>query len=186
MWRSLKAITLAIQLASSPSMSKSTAASYASVVQTEAKDRSFDPFTLVAIVHSESRWHASAVSKDHEDIGLGQVRARFIGACRSDPDPVKSPGKDCAAVRAALKQGAYNLRVAASLITQNRKFCTKKTGKPALWKYWLASYGGRNRPSQNVWCGQRLVKGRWIDLPVHKNMWKVMRYRAYLIRRTGK
>jgi len=149
-FRSLTIIIAAMLLAR-PGMSRDEAASYATVLQQEAKDHGFDPFTGVALIRRESRWQARAVSPDGEDYGLAQIRARYIGACRSDPDPVHAPTEACQRVKSSLLNGAYNIRVMATLITRNRELCKDKTGT-ALFGQWLASYEGRNYPGSDKWC----------------------------------
>ena len=63
--------------------------------------------------------------------------------------------------KARLQVGVYNLRVASALITANRRMCRAKTGKPALFARWLASYQGANRPGRGVWCNmKRDARGR--------------------------
>jgi Transglycosylase SLT domain len=149
-FRSLTIIIAAMLLAR-PGMSRDEAASYATVLQQEAKDHGFDPFTGVALIRRESRWQARAVSPDGEDYGLAQIRARYIGACRSDPDPLHAPSEACQQVKRSLLNGAYNIRVMATLITRNRALCKDKTGT-ALFGQWLASYEGRNYPGSDKWC----------------------------------
>lgn len=132
-------------------MNRDEALRYATALQQEAKEHDFDPLTGVAIIHRESRWIPSAVSPDGEDHGLAQIRARYIGACRNDPDPVHTPSEACARVKQSLLDGVYNIRVMATLITRNRELCKAKTGT-AQFDQWLASYEGRNYPNQDKWC----------------------------------
>src|SRR4051812_43019424 len=109
MLRSIPVIVAAI-LMSRPSMPREEAARYARVVQEEARQRDFDPFTAVAIIHFESRWRPNAVSPDGEDLGLGQVRARFMPGCRNDADPVRAPSPACRAAKASLLMGENGIR----------------------------------------------------------------------------
>ncbi len=132
-------------------MHRDEATRYATALQREAQEHHFDPFTGVALIHRESHWHPSAVSKDGEDYGLAQIRARYIGACRSDLDPVNHPSEACKRVKRSLLDGVHNIRVMATLITRNREFCRSKTGT-AFFAQWLASYEGRNYPRSNRWC----------------------------------
>src|SRR5262249_38281686 len=119
--------------------------------QEEAVKHAFDPLTAVAIVHFETHWHPGLVSPDGEDYGLGQVRARWVGACRNDDDPVNDPSEACRAVKAALLVGENNLRRMGTIITANRELCKEKTGKADL-PQWLAGYEGANVPSRGRWC----------------------------------
>lgn len=167
MFRPLTVIIAAMQL-SRPGIPAEEATRYASALQYQAKEHGFDPLTGVALIHRESRWFPRAVSPDGEDHGLAQIRARFIGACRTDPDPVNAPSEACEAVKRSLLDGVYNIRVMATLITRNREHCRAKTGT-ALFDQWLASYEGRNYPGKDRWCQ-----------PAEATR-EVIRYRAWLI-----
>lgn len=183
MVRPLFLIAWAIGL-SQPSMPKSQLHRYAATVQREAKKHHFDPFTMVALVHFESGWRASAVSRDGEDFGLAQIRARYLKPCRSEPDPVRSPSGACKAAQISLLNGSANLKRAAYLIEANRKFCRKKTGRPALFHRWLASYGGANRPSTGVFCGQKKSRKGWRDVKVRGVFSRVIKRRRWLVRKS--
>lgn len=150
MFRPLTIIVAAILLAR-PGMNQQEAMHYAKALQREAVDHDFDPFTGVSLIRRESRWHPKAVSPDGEDYGLAQIRARYIGACRADEDPLRAPSEACLAVKRSLLDGAYNIRVMATLITRNRELCKDKTGT-ARFGQWLASYEGRNYPGRDAWC----------------------------------
>ncbi len=167
MFRPITVIVAALQLAR-PGISQDESLRYATALQNEAKEHGFDPLTGVALIQRESRWQPGVISPDGEDHGLAQIRARFIGACRSDPDPVHAPSEACKAVKRSLLDGVYNIRVMATLITRNREFCKAKTGT-ALFDQWLASYEGRNYPGQDRWC-QATDATR-----------EVIRYRAWLL-----
>ena len=167
MVRSLALIILAIQL-SRPSIPRQEAVHYAKVLQQEAKEHDFDPFTGVAIIHFESYWHPGVVSKDGEDYGLAQIRARYVRGCRGDEDPLGSPSAECQSAKARLLDGATNIRRMAALITANRELCKEKTGR--VWFHeWLASYQGRNRPKEDKWCKPG------------EGTWRVVNYRKELI-----
>ncbi|MCA9627610.1 MAG: hypothetical protein KC766_08095 [Myxococcales bacterium] len=167
MVRSLALIVLAIQL-SRPTIPRQEALHYAKVLQQEAKEHDFDPFTGVAIIHFESYWHPGVVSKDGEDYGLAQIRARYVRGCRGDEDPLNDPSTDCLSAKARLLDGATNIRRMAALITANRELCKEKTGR--VWFHeWLASYQGRNRPKEDKWC----TPG--------DGTWRVVNYRKELI-----
>jgi hypothetical protein len=170
--RPLAIIASAILL-SRPELAREQAERYAKVVQEEAKARGFDPLTMVAIVHTESGWHPEVVSQNGEDYGLGQIRARYVGACKSDPDPRDAPGPACRAAKESLLEAETNLRLMAQLITDHRKLCREKARSAALPR-WLASYQGLNFPKQNRWC-----------VPGAKT-WSVIKYHAKLVREAGK
>jgi hypothetical protein len=180
--RSVGLIVAAIQYVQ-PSIGDGVARSYATVIQAEAKRRSFDPFTLVAMTRRESRFHASLIYDKlprEYSVGLVQINVIHYPACKT-PALIAAPG--CQSRINSLLHGPYNLKIASSLITANRRFCRKKTGKPALFARWLASFQGHNRPGRGVWCNMKKDKrGRWRDLPVPESARSVIRYRRRLIR----
>ena len=150
MFRTIAAIALAIRFGH-PEVSEEDAVRYAKPLQAEAVKNDFDPLTGVAIIHRESRFHPRAVSRDGEDYGLAQVRARYIGACKKDKDPVRKPSAECRAVKESLLEPDENIRVMSSLITGHRKLCKQMTGS-ASFLGWLASYQGSNSKKENRWC----------------------------------
>lgn len=173
MIRSIAAIVCAI-LQSQPTMDKSIAEQYAKIVQTEARDHHFDPYTLVSMAHYESHWQSGA--GNGTCFGLVGVCVSNYKECQQDRH-----GLACMEKQKQLLSGPYNLRVAADHITANRRFCRGKTGR-AGFRHWLASYQGINSPSKGIWCGQRKVKGVWIDVPVHRITGRVMSRRRHLMR----
>jgi len=144
-------LVVAAILLSRPELPREEAERYARVLVEEATARDFDPFTGVAIIHHESGWYPDAISRSGEDYGLGQIRARYVGACRHDRDPVRAPSAACRAEQARLLDGEQNIRQMAELITRNRELCQEKVGSAAFPR-WLASYQGRNYPRQGRWC----------------------------------
>jgi hypothetical protein len=167
MVRPIAAIVAAI-LISRPDMPVEEATRYARVLRDEAKEHGFDPYTGVSIIHHESGWIPDIVSENREDYGLGQIRARFIGACRGDEDPLRAPSAACRAVKQSLLVPENNIRQMAELITDHRKLCREKTGT-AKFHQWLASYQGRNYPKEDRWCD------------ASEQTWQVVRYRRWLI-----
>ena len=167
MVRSIPLLVSAI-LMSRPAMPKAEAARYATVLNQVALEHDFDPLTAVAIIHFETRWQPSLISADGEDSGLGQVRARYLAACRDDDDPVGAPSAACQAAKANLLDGAFNIKRMATIITANRAMCRERTGT-ALAPQWLAGYQGYNSPSADRWCS-----------PGDKT-WRVLNYRKELI-----
>jgi hypothetical protein len=155
-------------LLSRPSMPKTEAARYATVLNEVALEHDFDPLTAVAIIHFETHWQSSLISADGEDYGLGQVRARYLSACRGDDDPLGAPSAACQAAKANLLDGAFNIRRMATIITANREMCRDRTGT-AWAPQWLAGYQGYNSPLRDRWC-----------LPGDKT-WRVLEYRKELI-----
>ena len=167
MIRSVATIALAIQIAQ-PKVTDADAERYAVVLQKEAKAHDFDPLTGVSIISHESAFNPKVVSKNGEDHGLAQIRARYIGACKNTSDPIKNPTPACEKVKQMLLEPEENIRVMAELITRHRKFCKKKVGS-ARFDRWLASYQGRNYPKKKRWCKPG------------KGTWKVINYRRHLI-----
>jgi hypothetical protein len=165
--RAIPVIVSAI-LMSRPTMPIGEARHYAHVLAEEAEKHAFDPLTVVAIVHFETHWRPNLVSPDGEDYGLGQIRARFWGACRDDDDPVHHPSEACLAAKASLLDGATNLRHVSTIITANRELCKEKS-KSANLPNWLAGYEGLNSPSRDRWCA-----------PGPKT-WRVVAYRQQLV-----
>ena len=167
MVRSIPLLVSAI-LMSRPTMPKVEAARYATVLNQVALEHDFDPLTAVAIIHFETHWQPSLISADGEDYGLGQVRARYLAACRDDEDPVGAPSAACQAAKANLLDGTFNIKRMATIITANREMCRERTGT-ALAPQWLAGYQGYNSPSTDRWCS-----------PGDKT-WRVLDYRKELI-----
>lgn len=166
--RPLAVIIWAI-LVARPDLTEEEATRHARALQLAAKANDFDPLTGVAIIHSESRFESDAVSRDGEDYGLGQIRARYIGACKDDADPVSNPSPACRDVKRSLLEPEINIQTMAELIVQNRRFCKDKTGS-AQFHQWLASYQGRNYPSKRRWCKPG------------KGTWAVIKYRQKLLK----
>lgn len=136
---------------SRPSIPKEEATRYAKVLNEIGSKYAFDPLLAVAMVHYESHWSPSVASDDGEDYGLGQVRARFVGACRDDEDPVNAPSEACKAVKAQLLAGETNLRYVGSIIGANKKMCSEKRGRNKP-EYWIAGYQGLSHPERNKYC----------------------------------
>jgi hypothetical protein len=170
--RALPTIVSAILL-SRPELPRDTAERWATVLQREAQARDFDPLSVVAIVHFESGWHPEVVSPNGEDYGLGQVRARYIGACKGEANAKDAPSAACQAEKQALLDAEHNLVTIASLIEQHRKLCRAKAGN-ASFPRWLASYQGRNYPRQHRWCAPG------------DGTWKVVRYQQWLAREVAR
>jgi hypothetical protein len=123
------------------------------------------------MAHWESHWIATATNG--KCMGLVGVCATTFRECRVAPR-----GAACQATRARLLDGHYNLRVAASMITENRRFCERKTGQ-SKFRHWLASYQGLNR--RGAWCGQREGAQGWHDVPTHRLVRRVIERRRELI-----
>lgn len=172
MFRTIAVITAAIEF-SQPKLEAAEKERYARALQEQAVLHDFDPLTGVAIIHFESSWNQKALSRNGEDHGLAQIRARYIGACKKDPNPKDAPGPACRAVKEQLLDGVENIKVMAELITQNRKFCLKKVGSNKFAR-WLASYQGRNYVRKKQWCKPG------------DGTYRVIHYRTKLLNQLGK
>jgi Transglycosylase SLT domain len=172
MLRSIAAIVAAIQL-SQPRVSDADAQRFATAIHQQASVHDFDPFTGVALIFHESSFNPNVVSRDGEDYGLAQIRARFIGGCKYSPSPVRNPTPDCLKEKERLLKPEENIRTMAELITRHRDLCERKVGSTAF-AQWLASYQGRNNARQKRWC----TPG--------PGTWKIVDYRQYLIRQLYK
>lgn len=164
---------------SQPSMLQSVREDYAKVLWREAAD----PLAVVALVHHESRWRSSAVSRDGEDIGLGQIRARFEPECRTDADPVRKPSPACNDAKQRLFSGTYNLKRTIGALNQWKSLCKARTGKTPRLEHLLAGYGGMSDPERRIWCGLQKVRGQWRHLPIHKEIQEILRYNKFLQRK---
>lgn len=150
MLRTLQAIVAAIQI-SSPGVQTPDALRIAKALREQAQVHDFDPFTGVVMIHHESRFNSLAISPDGEDYGLGQIRARFIGACKSSPEPVANPTDDCLRQKERLLIPEENIRIMAEMITRHRALCQRKV-RSTKFARWLASYQGRNDARRKRWC----------------------------------
>jgi len=173
-------------LISHPAMPKATAQRYAVVLQEEASEHGWDPFTYISLITFESRWNAGAEGDCHggkcEAIGLGQIWARFIGACRNEPS-----SQACRNVRSSLKDGEHNIRVLAGQLARWRSWCKERTGR-ALLRDSLAGYGGLSHPRvKGAACGKVKRMGKWrrkkFSKTTERNINRVIRHRLMLIRK---
>src|SRR5262245_11033949 len=104
MFRTIAVIAAAIQI-SQPRLAEEDKLRCAEVLQKEAVEHDFDPLSGISIIHFESNFEATVVSSNGEDYGLAQIRARYIGACKKDPNPKDAPGAECREVKAKLLDG---------------------------------------------------------------------------------
>jgi hypothetical protein len=154
-----QASVMAAILLCRPTLAPTTANSYAKTIVERSAKIGIDPLLVVAIADHESGWLEGAVSKDREDHGLGQIRARYRAACAKDSNPVYAPSAACAAEKKKLLDGAYNLGATFDAIETWITFCKQKTGSAGETS-WLVSYAGLNRPKQGKWCGVQVTAGK--------------------------
>lgn len=148
-----------------PAMPLQTAMAYAQIVSTRSAALGIDPLMVVAYVSHESEWVEGAISKDREDVGLGQIRARYLPPCVADKSPALAPSPKCAAERKRLFEGAYNLQTTFRVIEAWQTICKQKTGT-ATEVQWLTAMAGLNRAKSGLWCGMGLVNGQWSSRPI--------------------
>lgn len=107
----------------------------------EAKRTGADEVLVEALIEEESEWRAHAINPATNAIGYGQHLLANEPGCRG-PDGIRD--EDCAAARARLLNGSYNLRrtVAAIAHIEGTKCRTlaKRRGEQRLCI--LALYGG--------------------------------------------
>jgi soluble lytic murein transglycosylase-like protein len=108
MFRELAKIVLAIQL-SAPTMPAVQAEAYAKIIKQQAEVFDIDPLLTVSVAKHESRWNPMAISSDHLDYGLMQIRCGLA---------YKAPCQD-------LFNPETNIRMGTYLIAKNRDFCRK-------------------------------------------------------------
>ena len=167
---SLRAI-VAMILSLQPGMRREQATSYARIIQRGSVEAAL----VVALIEHESEWKPTAVSADQEDYGLGQIRARFIGACRQGAGPA------CDAVKAMLLDGPTNLRMTIAALKRNEDMCRKITNHHSA-RETISAYAGLSKPSKHQWCGLAFRRGRWQAMPLHPGVAEVLRLRARLSR----
>lgn len=172
MLRSITAIVAAIQLVQ-PRVTTDDAQRFATALHEQAQVHDFDPLTGVAMIFHESSFNPRAVSKNGEDWGLAQIRARYIGDCKKSTSPVRNPTPECKAQKQRLLEPEENIRVMAELITRHRKLCRDKVGANSL-PNWLASYQGRNSAREQRWCAPAPAT------------WKIIAFRDRLIQKLYK
>lgn len=128
-----------------------------------ARRHEFDPFTMVAYVHGESRWQPDAVNPSSGATGLGQILPRD------------------AEDQERLLEWRYNLTRSAAGFSTWREFCRERVGSP-LAVHWLQGIGGWDVP-QKTTCGHRWTRRGWVAVPVPRYVTNLMAKRRALIRR---
>lgn len=164
---------------------KPLARSYARTIIREARNRRFDPYTLVSMARYESHWNPRVVNETdpHYSVGLVQIGVIRVGTACSGRKLI--PTAACQSRISQLMDGNYNLSRAAAIITTHRAYCRRSTGHPALFARWLSSYQGYDG-RRGVTCNmKRNSRGRWYDLPTPSKTLRVMQYRRVLIRKYG-
>ncbi len=130
----LATIILAIQL-SAPSITDTTAKTYATIIEKQYRKLGTNPFTTIAIIRHESRWNAGLISKDHQDYGLMGVRAKFYGG----------PAVN-------LLNPWYNILAGTGTMWASYQFCEKHLGRAPAEQEWLQCY--------QTGCGKKKTRCR--------------------------
>jgi hypothetical protein len=159
---------------------------YTQVILAEARRRDIDPMLVVALVEHESRWRPGAISPNGEDFGLGQIRGRYERPCLKDFDPIGDPSILCDEARTRLLDGTYNLKRTIAALAENRKLCRRILKQKVSQASLLASYGGMNNPSGQVWCGHKKTGRRWVKLPIHPALKEILDLQSRLHRQLSK
>jgi len=120
-------LALAISLAAGHNVSAVQAEKYAEHIEQKASEIELDPMIMVSIISHESLFVADSISKDYNDIGLCQIRAKhYRGRFIELLDPF------------------HNMDVCAFLLNANKKYCRKLLGRDPTIPEILASFTGSN------------------------------------------
>lgn len=120
----LASIVLAINL-SAPGMNASSTNYYARTIMRETTKKNIDPLLVIAIIDHESRWDAKKISRDKEDYGLMQVRAKYTKASRP-----------------YLLEGSVNISTGIAFLDSSREFCQNAVNKNVTTEQYLSCYQG--------------------------------------------
>lgn len=104
---------------------------YAAEIQQAAEKADVDPLLYVSIITHESQWNERAISADHEDYGLMQVRARYYNG-GTHPEWLLNPH--------------YNIMIGTHIINGAREFCRKFLKREPTLQEWMSVYQG-SKPS---------------------------------------
>lgn len=180
MIRSIALIMSAIQLAN-PAVSDETARAHAGVLQREANEHQFDPYTGVAMGHNETRWRPGSIGgAEGKCYGLFQVCVQWaVSSCRTG-----FTSAACLQERQALLQAPHAIARLGADIDRWRSYCRRATGRPALFHRWLAGYQGYDARHGTI-CGQVKTKKGWRDAPIRRATWAVIRFRKRLLSEIG-
>jgi hypothetical protein len=172
--RSLAAIVAALELAAP----KFEPAAHASEhLRALAIEHQLDPFTIIAVVRSESGWDPAAINRRTGALGLGQIMPSNYAECRQAPESA-----ECTKIKTDLLEWKYNLTETARTMARWRDFCGKKVGS-RLAIHWLPGYQGLDS-KRGATCGHRRKRRGWTPLKaVPKLTQKVLAKRKELERR---
>lgn len=114
---------------------------YARPICDAARMAAVDPIHLIAYVQHESNFRRDVVSRDGEDVGLGQIRLKFQPACAGKP----RSSSECKAEYYRLLEPGYNLRVLAGKVRAAKKR-VNYVADPRP-ERWLAALAGSENPN---------------------------------------
>lgn len=173
----LARIALAIQIMA-PQLSTPIVKHYAGVMEHQARTRKLDPLLLVAIVAHESHFRSGLTYTATGElyVGLGQVRARNYRECQESIE-----SEACKRRIVSLQDGGTNLVHAAIVLSNSRRFCTKKLRRaPTVAEYLSLYQGYGGRPEVGGGYCLRTSKGKRAPMP--KLTRRVLRMRDCLYR----
>lgn len=114
------------------------------------------------------------------------MRARYIAGCRRDIPAAHDNSPSCVAVKSRLLSPAHGIAAMGNAISKWRTTCRKITKRPANLSHTLHGYGGMGKLGKTgqptILCGRKKVGTRWVDLPVHRAIKKILDHRKALIR----
>ena len=154
--RSLAAIVAALELVAPKFEPAAEASAY---LKTLAAEHQLDPFTIIAVVRSESGWKPEAINPRTGALGLGQIMPSNYAECRRAPS-----GPECSKIKADLLEWKYNLTETARTMATWRDYCGKKVGS-RLAIHWLPGYQGIDS-KRRATCGHRKHRRGWRPLTV--------------------
>jgi hypothetical protein len=152
--RSLAAIVAALELVAPKFEPAAEASAYLKAL---AGQYQLDPFTIIAVVRSESGWRPDAINPRTGALGLGQIMPSNYPECRSAPD-----GAECKKIKRELLEWRHNLAETARTMATWRDFCGKKVGS-RLAIHWLPGYQGLDF-KRRATCGHRKHRRGWAPL----------------------
>jgi len=124
MFRELAQIIIAIQL-SAAHILPVRINSFAQSIQDNAVKYDFDPFIEVAIIAHESKFNELVISKDKQDYGLMQIRAKYYGGNKT-----------------YLLTGENNINVGSYIISKDKEYCRRVLKREPTTQEWLSVYHG--------------------------------------------
>jgi hypothetical protein len=129
MIRELVQVVLAIHMSLAPvqHLPEMKVQQYAVDIQKGAEYAGVDPLILVAIATHESQWNERAISPDHKDYGLMQVRGMYYNGGQHNE---------------WLLNPHYNFATGSYIIKKSIEFCRKSLKREPTLQEWMSVYQG--------------------------------------------